>query len=176
MEALTKISLYGNSAVAHTRELSIASIVVIVTTVFLFIFAIQFGKDRIIAFILALYIGLLTFLNFPYTEKFLLFKESESGTLISHGIIYLVFVLLSYVITERLVWAEYPPRSSGRFVEAFILAISGAVFLLSFAYNILPIASSYSFVTPIELLFAPSQFFFWWLILPLVSIFILTRR
>ena|SRR3989344_945550 len=176
MDALTKISSFGNSATLHIKELSIASIVVIVTTAILFVFAIYYGKDRMIAFLISLYIGLLVFLNFPYTEKVLLIRDSEIGILFSNGLIYLVFVILSFLLLERLVWAEYPPSTSRRFIEAFVFSISGAAFLLSFAYHILPIASAYTFVTPIELLFAPSQFFFWWLLLPLVSIFIFTRR
>lgn len=176
MDMLANISTYGNSAVIHIKELSIASLVLILTTGALFLFALRYGKDRIIAFIFALYVGMLAFLHFPYTEKVLLFKGSEINVLLSHSIIYIAFVILIYIVTERVIWAEYPQNGARRLMEAFILALSGAALLLSFAYNILPIASFYSFSPTIELIFEPSKFFFWWLLFPLVAVFLLARR
>lgn len=176
MNMVSNVSSYIKEASSFFSELSIASLVALLTTAALFVFALRYGKDRMIALIFSLYISLLLYIHFPYIDKLLLFKGSDIKILLSNAIIFFTFVVVVYVIIERVIFADYPNRGMMRFIEALLLSLAATSLLLAFAYNILPIASFYSFSPPIELLFSSSIFFFWWLIVPLASILFLAKR
>jgi len=176
MNIVSKISSYIKEIFTSFTDLSIASTVAIATTAALFVFALRYGKDRMIALIFSLYISLLVYIHFPYTEKFLLFTGSDIKILLSNAIIFFAFVIMVYVIIERVIFADYPSRGTRRLLEAFLLSLAATALLIAFAYNILPIASFYSFDQPIELLFESYDYFFWWLTVPLISILFLAKR
>jgi hypothetical protein len=176
MNILASTTVYGKEISGLFFDLSVATLVTILTTIVLLAFALRLGKDRAIALIIALYVGLLAFLNFPYLEQLILFEGSDAERALSNGLVFLGFAAIAFVIMERIVWAEYPRRGGGRFFEALLLALSATILLLSFAYHVLPIAAFYDFEPQIDLLFEPSKYFFWWLVAPLAVVFFLSRR
>ncbi len=176
MALVNTVSSYIKESFSFFSELSIASLVAILTAATLFTFAIRYGKDRIIALIFSLYISLLVYIHFPYTSKFSLFTGSDVNILLSNAIIFFAFVIGIYVIIERVIFTDYPDRGIKRFIEALSLSLAATALLIAFAYNVLPIASFYSFAPPIKLLFSSSDFFFWWLTVPLLSILLVAKR
>lgn len=175
MGYVEKITGYGETAFSHITEFSIATAAVVLTIAALFAFTLRYGASRIIALILSIYVGLLVYLHFPYTERLLLFKGSDFNVLLSNAIIYIGFVLLIYIAINRLIWAD-DSEGGKRFLQALVLSFSASALLLAFAYNILPIASFYPIEPTIERFFSSTQFFFWWLILPLIGILFFARR
>ncbi len=176
MNIVSTVSSYIKEFSFFFSELSIASLVAILTATALFVFAIRYGKDRMIALIFSLYISLLIYIHFPYTDKFSLFTGSDIKILLSNAIIFFAFVIGVYIIIERVIFTDYPDRGIRRFIEASLLSLAATSLLIAFAYNVLPIASFYSFAPPIKLLFSSSDFFFWWLSVPLLSILFLAKR
>jgi len=150
MKYIENVAVYKELVLSNLTELSIATVVIILTVAALFGFSLRYGKDRIIALIISIYIGLLVFLHFPYTEKLLFLQGSDSSILLSRGIVYLGFVLLVYIVIEKVIWAEYP-NGVRRYLDAFTLSLTAAALLLALAYNILPIASFYALDPSLEM-------------------------
>ena len=59
------------------------------------------------------------------------------------------------------------------FSKKFTYALCATILVMVFSFNVLPVTEFLTPGTPIQSLFAPTQYFFWWLILPLIALFIL---
>ncbi len=152
--------------------------VVVVGILFLLLswFALRYGKGRIIALILALYVALLTFTYFPYQGWFRFLGEGERQVLLSKGGIFLLMVVIVTLVLSRSISGEFPFWGIMRTLEVSLLSGSATLLLLSFWYQVLPFSGLYTFGAPIASLFGASQLFFWWLLIPLGVIFALSRR
>lgn len=149
-------------------------VIIVGVALFFTIFALQYGKGKIISFILSLYVALLVFTNFPYIEALTFFKNSELQITLSHLGIFLVLVFLIHHIINFVAYSEYPAWKGGKMFQVIILAFSATLLLLAFLYHILPISVLYDFSASIDLYFS-SQFFFWWLIAPLAGVLLVSR-
>ena len=126
--------------------------------------------------ILALYVALIAFVYFPYKETFLLFTETEMQHLLSNAIVFGVFTIISYLAIAPLLRNRYAPHTKKRWFEALLLSAATTALLIAFSYHVLPIANLYTFNEQVAELFAPSQFFFWWLTAPIVVLLVVGRR
>jgi len=55
--------------------------------------------------------------------------------------------------------------------KKIIMAFLATVVVMIFSFNVLPVTDLLTPGTPIQSLFAPAEYFFWWLLLPLVVLF-----
>lgn len=172
----TTITGYLAQATDLIRDFSLDFIIIAITFAVLFVLSIHFGKGAIITLIFSFYVGLLVYLHFPYIERFLFFTETETQLFLSNAIVFLTFVIISYVTLSRVVYADFSEKTAGRLLEAGLLSASAALLLLAFSYQILPVTTLYNFGAPVDLLFEPSNFFFLWLIIPLAMVILTTRR
>ena len=151
-------------------------VIIILAVFFLFaLYSVRYGKSRSIAGIISLYIGMLLFLSFPYLEEATFLKSSETQVTLSQIVVFLVGVIFVHTIISRSVLSDYPMQPLLKYLQVALLSASGTALLFAFAYHTLPVATLYNFDASIDNLFS-SQYFFWWLILPLVALFITTRR
>ena len=160
-------------SVADLASTSAASVWAIVGNVFVFlliaaalvVFALRVGKAALFSLILSLYVGYALYIVFPFTEL-------AGGTPLGNVAVYGVLVVLSYLLVRRI-------GSSGigglKIVRLIILAALTAGFVMALGYTTFDIDTVYSFPKTLDLLFAPSQYFFWWFVAPLVGIFALGR-
>ncbi len=176
MNIASTVSSYGKEATAVASDLSVVTMVAIAMAVALFAFALRYGKSSIVSLILAFYIAILAFTHFPYTKSFSFFFKSDTQILAFNIFVFAVFVIVAYITVERVVWTEYPRQKILRLFDAIILAFSATTLSLAFAYNVLPATSFSEFPVSIKLLFDSPVFFFWWLIFPIVSILLFTKR
>lgn len=174
MEFLGSASALTANATNTVANISLTTAIVIAVIVALFAFSLRYGKDRIIALILALYLGLLAFLYFPYGEQVVGAVPIGGSDVLPQTLLFMVFVLVAYIAVYRSIMAEFP-RGSVRYVQAGVLALAAAALLLAFSYIILPLASAYELDIPVEGLFENKDYFFWWLVAPLLAIFFFGR-
>lgn len=141
----------------------------IVYGVFL-VLAMAKGKQSLINIIMGLYLGLLLSLQFPYYDSISGGAGTESITKL---VIFGVFVLISTWLFNRLMPREFDEKAFEGFGMKFLFAGAATVLVMAFSYNVLPVTEFITPGSPIHSLFAPSEYFFWWLILPLVVLFTL---
>lgn len=150
-------------------------IIIFVVFISLFVFSIWYGKSNSVSFLISLYIGILTFLSFPYLEESTLLKNSEAQITLSHIAIFLIGVSIIHSIVRRVIFTEYPSKKPLKYIEAGILSGAATLLLLAFAYHTIPLATLYDFGDSIDNLFS-SQYFFWWLVAPIVALLLISRE
>jgi hypothetical protein len=139
-------------------------------------YAFYFGKNKLIAFILAFYPAILLFQAFPYTENLTFWRGSADQVVFSKLLIFLVFFILLNVVLLKVVSGEFAYSRSGKFFQVGILALSGVIILLAFSHYFLPLKGMYTFSSATEKIFAIRDGVFWWFLVPLVGVFISNRH
>ncbi len=136
-------------------------------------FSIRYGKARIVALILSLYVGLLFSTHIPSSFAGIL---GEGRGAVSQSIIFGAVVLFSIFLIGRATAGDFSFYGIRRYVDAAILSTGALLLILAFWYHVLPLKGWYTFGKPIEDLFASPELFFWWLAAPLVALLLASRR
>lgn len=157
------------SAILSTLQESI--FVILVFLVFL-IYAMLKGRQGLINLIMGLYFALLISLEFPFYDLFL--NEGDAkGQSILMIVTFAVFTVGSTILFSRLMPREYDETAFETFGKKVIFALAGTVLVMAYSYHALPVTEFIDPGSPIQHLFAPQEWFFWWLLAPLAVIFLL---
>lgn len=136
------------------------------------LFSYKAGRGGIISLILAMYAGYAIYAVFPYSEQII----AAGGTpLMKAGVSVVLFTVATYVpfhFIQRLTGGGFGILS---FVPRFVLSFLAAAFVLALAYHVFDVNDIYSFPAPIDQLFAPEGYFFWWFVAPLVGLIFLVH-
>lgn len=139
---------------------------------FLFLFALFKGRQAIMNLTVGLYLALLISLQFPGYDR--LFSSLESGQALAAG--KLVFFFFITLFTTALCYRIMPDAFREKRFESvgkkLLLTIGATILIMIFSFHVLPVTEFMTPGTPLQSLFAPEPFFFWWLIVPLVILYI----
>ena len=146
-------------------------LVLIVVFGALLAYAIVRGRRALIALILGLYVALLISLKFPYYDQIFSSAAGASTTMLTI-LVFAVFTGIGTFLFERLLADEYDdePALSGVAKKATV-ALLGTVLVMAYSYHVLPVTALLDPGASVGALFAPEQYFFWFLIIPLVGLF-----
>lgn len=137
-----------------------------------FTFSIFKGRQAIMNVITGLYFALLISIEFPSYN--LLFDGLESSQSLAAG--QLGFFALATVLTTTLCFRIMPDEFKEKRFESLgrklLLTLGATVLVMTFSFNVLPVTEFLVPGTPIQSLFAPEVYYFWWLLLPLVLLYI----
>ena len=147
-------------------------VILLVLTVLMILFSYKGGRGGIISLIVAMYAGYAIYSVFPYTDQII----AAGGTpLIKAGVSVVLFSIATIVpfhFIQRLTGGGFGVLS---FVPRFVLSFLAAAFLLALAYHVFALNDIYTFPAPIDKLFAPEGYFFWWFIAPLAGLIFLVH-
>ena len=87
-------------------------------------------------------------------------------------IIYGISTFIPFVFIQRLTGGGFGVLSV---VPRFALSFLAAAFLLALSYHVFDISNIYTFPAPLDTLFAPQGYFFWWFIAPLAGLIFLVH-
>lgn len=135
------------------------------------VLALSLGRQAVINVIVGLYLGLLITLEFPYTD--FLASRIESATLLAIAklSLFTFCTTLATVIIVRVMPDEFREKRFESLPKKLLLAGAATVLVMVFSFHGLPVTELLTPGTPIQSLFAPEQYFFWWLILPLATLY-----
>lgn len=155
---------------------AITTDIIIIAIVFisLFLFGVRYGKSSSTSLLLSLYVGILTFLSFPYLEEATFLKSSEVQITISHIALFFVLVFMIHSVIRRFIFTEYSGKRVLKYGETVILSGVSTALLFAFAYHTIPLTTLYNFGDSIDGLFS-SQYFFWWLVAPMAGLLLVSR-
>lgn len=147
-------------------------VVLLVLFIVMLLFSYKAGRGGIISLLVAFYAGYAIYTVFPYTSQIV---DAGGTPMVKAVISILIFGIATFIpfhFVQRL--------SSGGFgvlsvVPRFVLSFLAAAFLLALAYHVFDISDIYTFPAPIDQLFAPEGYFFWWFIAPLVGLLFLVH-
>ncbi len=154
-------------ALAFLREF----LVLIVVFGALLAYAVVRGRRALIALILGLYVALLISLKFPYHDAVFARAPGLSTTTLTI-LIFAVFTGVGAFLFERLLAEEYDdePALAGIAKKAMV-AVLGTVLVMAYSYHVLPVTGLVDPGAAIGALFAPQEYFFWFLVIPFVGLF-----
>lgn len=145
------------------------SLFLVVTFSVFILYAMAKGRYALINVIFALYLALLVSIKFPYYEA--LTMGGGNGVAISKILIFISFVVIGILLFRRHIPGDDFEPAFHNFGKKILVAGMATVLVMIFSFHALPVTEIITPGSPIQSLFAPQANFFWWLILPLVTLF-----
>lgn len=158
--------LFANSTTVLSNFLILVALTV------LFILISYRSRAGIISLSIAFYMGYAIYLVFPYSKDII---ASGGSPIVKAGIsiaIYAACCAIPFLFVERLVKGGIGVISV---FPRFGLSFLSAAFLMALAYHVFLINNIYTFPEPLNSLFAPDQYFFYWFVAPLVGLLLLVH-
>ena len=131
------------------------------------------GRQAMINIIFGLYLSLLILIEFPYTTYL---TENLGGSVAQSAgklILFLVFTVLTTWLFAHVMPDEFQEKKFESFFKKVLLAGSASILVMAFSFHVLPVTDFLTPGTPLQALFAPEGLFFWWLMVPLVILFLI---
>jgi len=139
-----------------------------------FFYGITSGKTKLIAVLFSLYVSGLIFENFSYLDFFIKGRPLLEVFLLRAAVFTIIVILLS-ALFNKVLWRD--GNSGAReWWQVFLLSFLEVGLLMSFIFQFLPAKELFNFSPLVKNIFASNRAFFWWLTLPLVSLFFLARK
>ncbi len=146
----------------------------LVTFFVLLAFAMYRGRRAITSLILGLYFALLISLVFPYHDKI----DAAFGSFLNKNtvslLVFTVFTVISALLMDKLLFYRNDESAFQGLHKKMALALLGTILIMSYSFHVLPVTTFINPGAPASMLFAPQEYFFWWLIIPLIGLFFLS--
>lgn len=170
-QLVLQVSDIATSAAGSSMVVLSNFLVLVVLTV-IFVLISYRSRAGIVSLVVSFYVGYALFSVFPYSKDII---ASGGSPLVKAGIsvgIYAMCCIVPYIFIERLVTGGIGVLSV---FPRFGLSFLSATFLMALAYHVFHVNNIYTFPEPLNTLFAPDQFFFWWFLAPLLGLLILVH-
>ena len=167
-----QVSNIATASASHAWALIGNFLILVVLTIVMIGFSYYGGRGGIISLLMSFYVGYAIYLVFPYTNNIINAGSAALLKAILSVILFVVSSLIPYLFINRLIRGGYGILS---FVPRFALSFLAACFLLALAYHVFNVTHIYTFPEPMNTLFAPDRYFFWWFIAPLGGLFFLVH-
>jgi high-affinity Fe2+/Pb2+ permease len=148
------------------------SLFMVLAFVCFLIYAISAGRQSITNIILGLYFALLISIEFPFYGHILGTTSNEKTESILMLIVFGLFTLCATILFSRLMPREYSEKKFEGLWKKILLACAATVLVMSFSYHALPVTDIITPGSPIQFLFGSEQAFFYWLMAPIIVLFI----
>lgn len=148
------------------------------TTYLLIVFAIMFfiavfkGRQAVMNLVVGLYLALLISLEFPYYDALLGKLPSPEQAAFAQLALFILFTIAGTWLCFRIMPDEFREKKIETLGKKWLLAAAATVLVMIYSFHVLPVTEFMTPGTPIQSLFAPAEYFFWWLIVPFVVLFI----
>lgn len=163
-----QVSNFATTGAQHAWALAGNFLALIVLMIIMLLFSYRTGRGGIIALTVALYAGYGIFLVFPYTSIALGWGGTTLIKAIISIVLYIICSIVPFMFIHRLTHGGFGVLS---FLPRLVLSFLTAAFIIAIAYHVFDLNHLYSFPKPLDQLFAPNQYFFWWFIAPLAGLY-----
>lgn len=130
------------------------------------------GRQALINLIMGLYFALLISLVFPYYDTFIPTTTSAYSGAVGRVVLFAIFALIATILITRLMPDEYREKKFESFGKKLILAAAGTILIMAFSFHVLPVTELLTPGASISTLFASKDYFFWWLLAPMVFLYL----
>ncbi len=171
----TSIIEFGNVATELSATAWIWAgnfLALIVLTGTLALLAMRSGGSGLVSLNLSLYSGYALYMVFPFRDAVI----SAGGTPLIQAIISIVLfgmaTVLPYLIIVRLTSLQFGGLS---IIQNVLLSLLAAGFLMALSYHVFDVSNIYTFSQPLNQLFEPEGYFFYWFVAPIIGVYFLAR-
>lgn len=144
--------------------------VLCVVFVFFFVYALYFGKNRIISFLLAFYPAIFLYNQFPFIKSLTVLEGKL--LLLNQVAIFLLFLIPLDIIVGKYIFSN-SMGGGGHYARIAGYALGGVIIVLLFSYTVISLDAVYNFSSQIDSLFTPHGKAFWWSLAPIGLLFLL---
>lgn len=135
-----------------------------------FFYGISAGKTRMVAFLFSLYISGFLFENFSYLERLISSQTLMETFLFRVFFFFLIVLVIGALISQ---FINIPPEASEKnWWHILLISFSSTGLLFSYLFALFPAREVITFSPIVQTIFASNTAFFWWLTVPLVSLFL----
>ena len=135
-------------------------------------FAVFKGRQAIMNVMFGLYLALLMTIQFPLFDEMLGGLESSGSIAVAKLVFFIVVTLMTTRLCYRVMPEEFYENRFESFGKKLLLASGATMLVMAFSFNVLPVTELMTASTPIQALFATEAYFFWWLLAPLVFLYV----
>jgi len=147
-------------------------VVLLILTAIIYMFTMRKGGAVLIAFNLALYIGYALYIVFPYRDSIVGIGATPLVEASLAVILFAIATMPPLLLALRLTPSQYGRLS---IFQSIPLSLLAAGFLMALGYHVFDISNIYTFSDPLNQLFAPEGYFFYWFVAPLIGLWFLAR-
>lgn len=166
-----QVSNIATGAASNSWSL-VSNFIILIGLTVVFLLVSYRSRGGIISLVVSFYIGYALYLVFPYTNAIVASGNSVlTKAAISVGL-YAIACFIPFLFVERLTTSGFGILSV---VPRIGLSILAATFLMALAYHVFHVSNIYTFPEPMNTLFAPDEYFFWWFAAPLVGLLLLVH-
>jgi len=131
------------------------------------------GRQAMINIIFGLYLALLILIEFPYTDYLTDNLGGSVAQSLGQLVLFSIFTILTTWLFAHVMPDEFKEKKFESFFKKILLAGAASILVMAFSFQVLPVTEFLTPGTPLQTLFAPEGLFFWWLMVPLVILFLL---
>jgi hypothetical protein len=137
-----------------------------------FLFSILKGRQAIMNVIIGLYFTLLITLEFPNYDFILSGLASPQSIAAGQLGFFALVTLLTTALCFRIMPDEFKENRFESLGRKLLLTFGATSLVMIFSFNVLPVTEFLVPGTPIQSVFGPEVYYFWWLLVPLVILYI----
>ncbi|MFT7644420.1 MAG: hypothetical protein ACI9BF_000063 [Candidatus Paceibacteria bacterium] len=139
---------------------------------FFLFFSIFKGRQAIINVTVGLYLALLISIEFPGYDVIFRSIESTASLAAAKLTFFALITLLTTILCYRIMPDEFREENFESLGKKLLLAAGASILVMTFSFNVLPVTEFLTPGTPLQLIFAPETYYFWWLLVPLVILYV----
>ena len=130
------------------------------------------GRQAMINVIIGLYLALLLLVEFPFTEYLTSNLGNELSQSLGKLVLFAIFTIFMTWLCYRIMPDEFREKRFESYAKKITLASAASILVMIFSFHVLPVTDFLTPGTPLQNIFGPEGFFFWWLVAPLVVLFL----
>lgn len=170
--AAIEISNIATSAAASAWLWGGNFLILIVLTIVILFFAMHQGASGLISLNIAVYAGYALYTVFPYRDALIAIGTTPLVQAILSIGLFIALMAVPFIISLRLTAPSFGQLS---IIQNLLLSFAAACFMVALAYHVFDISNIFSFPDPLNQIFAPKGYFFYWFIAPIVGLYFLAR-
>jgi hypothetical protein len=139
---------------------------------FFLFFAIFKGRQAIINITVGLYLALLISIEFPSYNVIFSGIEGTASLAAAKLAFFALITLFTTILCYRIMPSEFREENFESLGKKILLATGASILVMIFSFNALPVTEFLTPGTPLQLIFAPEDYYFWWLLVPLMILYV----
>lgn len=140
--------------------------------IFFLLFVIFRGRQATINVTVGLYFTLLITEHFPSYDRIFLSLQTAQSQAIAKLVFFVFLTFLTTTFCYRIMPSEYREHRFESIGKKILLALGSTILVIAYSFQVLPVSEILSQSTPLQSVFGPEPYFFWWLLVPMVIMFI----
>lgn len=155
---------------------SLINITLVVTTLLLTVISFYRGRGVLFSAIVSFYPAIALYASFPYTQKFIFFKENTEQIFYSHVLIFAVFFIIVFLVSRQIIHAEGHRIGFRKVLDSLLLSVSVVLLTTALCFHILPSRDIFNLSRDIQNFLTSDLGYFISMLAPTLVVYSMTRR